>query len=320
MQVGFYFGTLLPCGLQCAETGGPVVRPPIAWQLQSGHVHSFVAWGIALTFCPSCLRLQLGYALFTPQLPPCPFQLPPQWLLFWPDNSATCSLPVLPTFHRAPSPLWVLTQRISTPLQADAWVRALADHPQPGWVHALLRGMRSGFRISLQTSAQCRSDARPRPSAQGHSQVVGEFLRHQVAAGYMMDPFDPQKCSGVVTSSIGVVPKSTPGKFRVIVDLSRPEGASVNDQLHRELTHVAYSSIEDASLAMHALGQGAQLAKIDIRDAYRIIPVHPEERPFLALSWEGRVYIDCQLPFGLASAPAIFSAVAERIIMNTITC
>ena len=210
-------------------------------------------------------------------------------------------------------PPGVLTQRISTPLQADAWERALADHPQPDWVHALLRGMRSGFRIGLQTSAQCRSAARPRPSAQGHSRVVDEFLRHQVAAGYMMGPFDPQECSGVVTSSIGVVPKSTPGKFRVIVDLSRPEGASVNDQLHRELTHVAYSSIEDASLAMHALGQGAQLAKIDIRDAYRIIPVHPEERPFLALSWEGRVYIDCQLPFGLASAPAIFSAVAEAL-------
>ena len=129
----------------------------------------------------------------------------------------------------------------------------------------------------------------------------------------MMGPFEPQECSGVVTSSVGVVPKSTPGKFRVIVDLSRPEGASVNDQLLRELTHVAYSSIEDASLAMHALGQGAQLAKIDIRDAYRIIPVHPEDRPFLALSWQDRVYIDCQLPFGLASAPAIFSAVAEAL-------
>ena len=56
----------------------------------------------------------------------------------------------------------------------------------------------------------------------------------------------------------------------------------VNYDLLRELTHMAYSSIEDASLAVHALGQGAQLAKIDIRDAYRIIPVHPED---WLLSW-----------------------------------
>ena len=195
----------------------------------------------------------------------------------------------------------------------EAWERALADHPHQEWVLALLRGMRQGFRIGLRSSAQCRSSVSSRPSARVHSQVVGEFLQQQVAAGFMMGPFEPQECSGVVTSSVGVVPKSTSGKFRVIVDLSRPEGASVNDQLLRELTHVAYSSIEDASLAMHALGQGAQLAKIDIRDAYRIIPVHPEDRPFLALSWQDRVYIDCQLPFGLASAPAIFSAVAEAL-------
>lgn len=39
------------------------------------------------------------------------------------------------------------------------------------------------------------------------------------------------------------------------------------------------------------------MAKLEIRDVYRFIPIHPEERPFLALSWEGHVYIDCQLPF-----------------------
>ena len=129
----------------------------------------------------------------------------------------------------------------------------------------------------------------------------------------MIGPFELQECLGVVTSSVGVVPKSTPGKFRVIVDLSRPEASSVNDQLLRELTHKAYSSIEDASLAMHTLGPGDQLAKIDIRHAYRIIPVHPEERPFWALSWQDRVYAECQLAFGLASVPAIFSVVAEAL-------
>ena len=79
---------------------------------------------------------------------------------------------------------------------------------------------------------------------------------------------------------------------------------------------MAYSSIEDASLAMHTLGPGAQLAKIGIRDVYRIIPVDPEERPFLALSWQDQVYVDCQLPFGMASAPAIFSTVALEWILR----
>ena len=76
---------------------------------------------------------------------------------------------------------------------------------------------------------------------------------------------------------------------------------------------MAYSSIMDAAFLMHALGPGTQLAKIDIKEAYCMVSVHPQKRPFLALLWEGGIYIDCQLLYGLASAPAIFSAVAEAL-------
>ena len=76
---------------------------------------------------------------------------------------------------------------------------------------------------------------------------------------------------------------------------------------------MTYSSTDDAALLMHALGPGTQLTKIDIKEAYRMVPVCPSERPFLAVAWQGEVYVDCQLPFGLASAPAIFSALAEAL-------
>ena len=44
-----------------------------------------------------------------------------------------------------------------------------------------------------------------------------------------------------------------------------------------------------------------------------MIPIHPDDRPFLGIHWKGEVYIDRQLPFGLASATAIFSAVGEAL-------
>ena len=74
----------------------------------------------------------------------------------------------------------------------------------------------------------------------------------------------------------------------------------------RQHTHLAYASVEDAAHIMHHLGQGALLAKLDIKDAYRIVPIHPYDRRFLGIQWKNNVYVDCQLPFGLASAPAIF--------------
>ena len=52
-------------------------------------------------------------------------------------------------------------------------------------------------------------------------------------------------------------------------------------------------------------------SKIDIKSAYRIVPVHPEDRPLLGMRWQGKIYVDATLPFGLRSAPKIFNALAD---------
>ena len=99
-----------------------------------------------------------------------------------------------------------------------------------------------------------------------------------------------------------MIPKKTPGKWRIIVDLSSPKDASVNDATRRQYTHLAYLSVDDTAHAMHHLGRESLMAKIDVKEAYKIIPVHPEDRSFLAVCWRDSVFVDCQLPFGLASA------------------
>ena len=55
------------------------------------------------------------------------------------------------------------------------------------------------------------------------------------------------------------------------------------------------------------------MAKLDIKQAYRNIPVYLTDRPLLGMSWDGKVYVDKTLPFGLRSAPVIFSAVADAL-------
>ena len=63
--------------------------------------------------------------------------------------------------------------------------------------------------------------------------------------------------------------------------------------------------------AILKLGPGTELAKIDIQNAYRIVPVHLEYRPLLGMKWQGKLYVDTTLPFGLRSAPKIFNAIAD---------
>ena len=82
----------------------------------------------------------------------------------------------------------------------------------------------------------------------------------------------------VHTSRFGIIPKSTPGKWRLIVDLSSPEGRSVNDGVAQDRCSLSYVGVDDAAREILAQGQGALLAKVDIKRAYRNIPVHPDDR------------------------------------------
>ena len=51
--------------------------------------------------------------------------------------------------------------------------------------------------------------------------------------------------------------------------------------------------------------------KADIKEAYRIVPVHPQDQWLLGVAWRDKVYIDQVLPFGLRLAPIIFNTMAD---------
>ena len=62
-----------------------------------------------------------------------------------------------------------------------------------------------------------------------------------------------------------------------------------------------------------SLGRGSLMAKMDIESAFRIVPVHPDDRPLLGMKWEEQLYIDLTLPFGLRSAPKVFNSIADAL-------
>ncbi len=97
------------------------------------------------------------------------------------------------------------------------------------------------------------------------------------------------------------------------MDLSSPDGRSVNDGIEESLFSLSYVSVEDAAQRILALGPGCLLSKVDIKQAYRNVPVHPEDRLLLGMMWEDSLCVDSALPFGLRSAPKIFTAVADAL-------
>lgn len=89
-----------------------------------------------------------------------------------------------------------------------------------------------------------------------------------------------------------------------------PEGESINDGISKELSSLSYVRVDDVVSRVLKLGKGALMARLDIKQAYRNIPVHPEDR-YIGMCWQGHMYVDAPLPFGLRSAPLIFTALAD---------
>ncbi len=79
---------------------------------------------------------------------------------------------------------------------------------------------------------------------------------------------------------------------------------------------MAYTTVDKVAAQAALLGKGALLAKIDIESAYRLIPVHPQDRVLQAMKWQGSIYVDPMLPFGLRLAPKIFNAVADTLLWH----
>ena len=108
-------------------------------------------------------------------------------------------------------------------------------------------------------------------SARKHPAVVSQYLQSECSKGRIHDPFPTPP--GIHTSPIGVIPKKhRVGKWRLIVNLSSPKGSSINDGIDPLPCSMSYVSVQDAMMEISKLGKGALMAKLDIKDAYRIVP------------------------------------------------
>ena len=206
-------------------------------------------------------------------------------------------------------------QVIATPLHREAWSRELRLLPDQEYARYIERGLESGFRIGYDYGAShCTSARRNMLSATQHPQPIERYIFAEVGAGRILGPL-PAGMEGVHVSRFGVILKlHQPGKWRLITDLLSPRGASVNDGIEPRLCSLSYASTDDAVRTVRRLGRGAVLAKFDLEAVYRLIPVHPQDRLLLGMRWKGDLYVDGSLPFGLWSAPKIFTSLADALL------
>lgn len=188
---------------------------------------------------------------------------------------------------------------INTPLISNNWRHHLCRHPNQKLVQYFLEGISNGFQIGLSTAVQAlRSTQKNLQAALLNPQVVDDYLQSELSLHRISGPFQQAQCPVVQISRFGVIPKNhQPNKWRLIVDLSYPEGHSVNDSIPKALCSLSYITVDDAIDVIAQSGPNTLLAKVDIKSAFRLIPVHPADRHFLAMKWKDNIYIDGCLPY-----------------------
>ena len=200
---------------------------------------------------------------------------------------------------------------IATPIKADRLTFWLSGY-DPIERRYLSDGFNSGFSIHY-SGIPISSIHENHPSASNDpntlcSLIDAELTAKRVAGPFPSPPFHPFK-----VSPLGLVPKKDTGKFRLIHDLSYPKYNSVNSAIAPENAAVAYETFDTVVDLVQRMGNGALIAKVDIENAFRIIPINPNDRYLLGFMFNGKYYFDKCLPMGCRSSCAIFERFSSAL-------
>lgn len=205
---------------------------------------------------------------------------------------------------------------VVTPVKTDRLQHWLAPLPHDH-SHFLLEGFSKGFRIHFD-GPQIVNPPHNHPSIFHYHAQVQDMLSKELALGRISGPFQHPPYDHLVLSPLGIVPKKDPGKFRLIHDLSYPRLSSVNSFISDEFATVQYETLDTVVNLVQSFGKGALMGKLDIKEAFRIIPVHPDDRHLLGFMFDGQFYIDNCLPMGCRSSCQIFEAFSSAL--QSVSC
>ena len=206
---------------------------------------------------------------------------------------------------------WLSKPTPWTPLRPFILERELSNHPDKAFVKRLINDLCHGCFIGYE-GPQFSYCANNLVSAYQHPTVIDATLEKECQLGRILGPFQHPPLPNFRTSGLGLVPKHD-GGWRIIYHLSAPPYTSINDFIDPNDYSLSYCTIDDAYDFINQMGPGTLLSKIDLQDAFRLIPVHPSQWNLLGICWKTRFYVDTCLPFGLRSAPYLFNRLSEAI-------
>lgn len=213
---------------------------------------------------------------------------------------------------------------VKCPLNVDELKKGLKSHPDRQFVDKVINYAKHGVPLGYIGTRESRCyDSWP--SAYKYIDVVYESIQRDVQLGRKMGPYShpPDFMRNYRASPLGAFPKKhSKNKFRIIHDLSWPPGQAVNDCIPAEDGKVKYICLDDITKIVKRMGPNTLLSKLDLKDAFKTIPVRPEDWELLGSMLyiqdnEGglvpQFYYETVLPFGCRSSAKLFTYFADAL-------
>ncbi len=238
----------------------------------------------------------------SPVSSPTVFNSPPD-----PDPSSDFKVSSQPLCLSKKLPNGVENQFVHIPRFTDE----LVMYPDRDRANKVIQGLIHGFDLGFRgefTETSPPNNA----SSKRHKDLLTTSVNKEVERGHTAGPFDEPPFVRNHISPLGADLKPD-GSARLIMDLSQPQGSSINEFISKEEFPTEYVHFDVATALVRKMGKGCLLSKVDIKHAFRLLPVRPQDWPLLVYFWEGKYYVDLKLPFGARSSPSIFTDFADLL-------
>ena len=203
--------------------------------------------------------------------------------------------------------------RIESQLNYAVWKKYLTEY----WDQQLCYLIKYGFPLDFNANNPLKHERNNHSSATLHSEDVKAYIAEEkqfkaIYGPYKQNPFDNMQFSPFLTREKPGAPHR-----RVIVDLSYPQGYSVNDGVTTDVYLdtpflLTLPTIDTITQKVKENGKGSLLYKIDLSRAFRHVKIDPKDYNLLGLSSDD-IYFDSCLPFGLKFGSAIFQKLSDAV-------
>jgi len=207
------------------------------------------------------------------------------------------------------------TKHMPTPINPDVLDSMLKDYKDRKYI---VDGFREGFSLGFE------GPRTPLTSNNSHTitdktHLAQTKIDNEVRLGRIEGPFDQPPWPNMKFSPLALREKSTPGTYRLLHNLSYPyDHNAVNINIAQENKTVHYSTIRDAAKLLNSIPH-PHMAKSDIKDAFRLIPLDPRDYHLTGIKLNGKYYYDKCMPMGASSSCNIFEKFSDALvyILNT---